>query len=1284
MWSLLLLLFLVPPDLVAQQGDRLILRDGENPCEGYIEVFHDNEWGIVGSNKWRPENSEVVCKSIGCGAAIETVNILKPQNDLPALLDDVVCDGTEDQLWNCNCCWESKTSRGRVYLKDTVKWITCSDKIDFKLDDFPCAGAIQYTKRSDGITTEGYVCLDRDAKDEAQRVCNMLNCGNLTEISPPEMMTPRSAALETKKLKCTGTEQHLWQCAVRDTCKNPTYIKCQKHRNLRLQGGDNLCAGNLEMEFKERNDTWEKVSCENITADLWCRQMHCGTPVNHSCAEGQVSLNCSDTVNVTLVHNKEPNQCHGEVHIGVNGVLHPVCDSDWDENDGKVVCRERGCGKLIYVKKSTKPQRPAILDNVKCTGNETSLWHCNAKYNSKGVSCVSTAYVVCAESLQVKLVDGPGKCAGRLEIKHEGQWQQVDETGWEDHYYDTVCRHLGCGKARNSTMEEKFSLSSSTEKTFLDQVVCTPGADKIWDCVTSQTKLQEKKQATAKTIICENHKVLFLRGSRSCSGTVGIEKGDISYWLSGSNKTWTREMADMVCRQMHCGTATDVTSISHNDNTENLGIKTYQCNSTHENLFDCVENEGPSNDSIAHVTCSSETTVALTNQCWGEVNVTVEGKSGGVCADTWSNRMFEMLCENPKKCGSKIVEVDPPDSKRKMIIKSFHTTKHTKRLYESNLVLSDNSDFHCVKKQVYVVCSGSVKTKFSDSRDHCSGNLMMTIENQERLVCEEALKDTNVQNVICRQLGCGKADAVLSFFGPIPGGNKRVTEITCDASSKSLAKCSMKSKSSTCTPVGLKCSGWQRMEMKLEDKACKGDVFVRSAAGLAGVSSEGWTEKEGKMLCENLGCGSYRNFLSTNVKTSTLTAFNCTDAKGEKRNIWECQQKKTGNKQLSVTCDGEPQVALSKGCSGEVLINGRKVCNRQWNINYSQIVCKQLECGNAHNVTVASGSTEVPVPDLTHVSCLEHEDTLGQCKTVTGECSGQPVSVYCDDAVELRTTETCGGQIRLLHRGQLESVCPLNQNFDLSDFEDILCQKLNCGSGLDKKVTKHYGDQYTNKLDMKMSLIYTRGPQDLKCYIDEVPCKNRKPAEIYCEDYIPPPERPVGSPVKLIVGVSLGAFFLILVILLVFVLQRRFARKVRPKYSADIEDLEDAEMPERRRLSDRGSERAVVKEYDTRSASSVYDDIDEGDETAYSPLRMGQQPDAAEPGANNNAPGQSAEDITYEVDMAADGYDDIGVEGEVEVHDVPNTKPENSRELPPVPGEEDYMEPDLDRHLKLE
>lgn len=84
---------------------------------------------------------------------------------------------------------------------------------------------------------------------------------------------------------------------------------------------------------------------------------------------------------------------------------------------------------------------------------------------------------------------------------------------------------------------------------------------------------------------------------------------------------------------------------------------------------------------------------------------------------------------------------------------------------------------------------------------------MMITGDQERLVCEGALKDTNVKDIICKQLGCGKADAVLSFFGPIPGGNKRVKNITCDASSESLAECSMESESSSCAPVGLKCSG---------------------------------------------------------------------------------------------------------------------------------------------------------------------------------------------------------------------------------------------------------------------------------------------------------------------------------------------------------------------------------------------------------------------------------------------------------------------------------------------
>ena len=47
----------------------------------------------------------------------------------------------------------------------------------------------------------------------------------------------------------------------------------------------------------------------------------------------------------------------------------------------------------------------------------------------------------------MRLVGGPGRCKGRLEVKHQEQWGTVCKAGLNLSAAKVVCRQLGCGKA---------------------------------------------------------------------------------------------------------------------------------------------------------------------------------------------------------------------------------------------------------------------------------------------------------------------------------------------------------------------------------------------------------------------------------------------------------------------------------------------------------------------------------------------------------------------------------------------------------------------------------------------------------------------------------------------------------------------------------------------------------------------------------------------------------------------------------------------------------------------
>ena len=59
---------------------RLILKGGTNPCEGYIEIYHDYEWGLVGHDNWTQNNEDVVCRSVGCGQAVNGSSFIMKHN----------------------------------------------------------------------------------------------------------------------------------------------------------------------------------------------------------------------------------------------------------------------------------------------------------------------------------------------------------------------------------------------------------------------------------------------------------------------------------------------------------------------------------------------------------------------------------------------------------------------------------------------------------------------------------------------------------------------------------------------------------------------------------------------------------------------------------------------------------------------------------------------------------------------------------------------------------------------------------------------------------------------------------------------------------------------------------------------------------------------------------------------------------------------------------------------------------------------------------------------------
>ncbi|XP_029811417.1 antigen WC1.1-like [Suricata suricatta] len=624
---------------LSQPAVELRLKNGSHRCEGRLEVKYKGQWYTVNDDMWSSEAAFVVCREMECGDVLYIPRRAHFGSGVgPILFEYIDCIGAESTLKEC-CFYYIQDYSKQNFFHSKDAGVVCSGLVRLVGGDGPCSGLVEVHSGEDWtLVSEGNFTFLT-----AQVICAELGCGKAVSFLGDMSFKESDRQMWPQEFQCKGDEPELWFCP--------------------------------------------RVGCPG-----------------GACHSRAVRVFCSVYTEVRLMKNGT-SQCEGQVEMNISGRWRALCASHWNMANANVVCKQLGCGVAISAPKGAyfvEGGDQIWKARFHCSGTESFLWNCPVAAlgmpdcthgNTASVICSGNQTQVqppcndsvsepagsaapqesafnCSDGRQLRLVDGGGPCAGRVEIFHQGSWGTVCDDSWDLNDAHVVCRQLGCGEALNATVSAHFGEGS--DPIWLDDLNCTGKESHIWKCPSQDWGQHDCRHKEDAGVICSDFLNLrMVSEDQECAGWLEVFYNGT--WGSVCHSPMTPMTLSIICRQLGCGDNGAVNySIVPREGSRLRWVDQIQCRKTDSSLWQCPS--GP----WQHRSCSAEEEAYLScagmrpkscpaaapctdkeklrlrggdTKCSGRVEIWHDGSWGTVCDDSWNLAEAEVVCQQ-LGCGS--------------------------------------------------------------------------------------------------------------------------------------------------------------------------------------------------------------------------------------------------------------------------------------------------------------------------------------------------------------------------------------------------------------------------------------------------------------------------------------------------------------------------------------------------------------------------------------------------------------------------------------------------------